>query len=488
MVGKSIWSMSTSFGRQPRLQGEVRTDTVVIGGGMAGIFIAHYLKRAGVNCIVLEANRIGRGQTQNTTAKVTSQHGLIYSRLLQKEGIERAQMYSAANQDAIERYRILNQKYEDCFDWKDCSAYLYSMGDSRTLRQECEAATKLGIPAELTNKTELPFAVQSALKFDGQGQIHPLKLLYKLAEKLDIYEDSEVKSVEEHLVVTEFGRVYAKNIVFACHYPFLNHPGYYFMRMHQERSYVLAVKNVVQLEGVYYGIDHELGLSLRSAEGNLLVGGGKHRTGKREPGSSYDYLHHMAETYWPGCKETAKWSAQDCMTIDGIPYIGQYANHHPNWYVATGFGKWGMTSSMVSAVIISDMICNRKNEYAEVFTPQRLRLQTSMTNLVKEGGQAVSGLLKQMVGIPKERLMDLEVGAGDIVEYDGNKYGVYRDKCGKLYIVSTKCPHLGCQLAWNADEKSWDCPCHGSRFDYQGRKLNGPAQENLECYCRKEDS
>lgn len=487
MVGKSIWSISASSGRRPCLQEEIKTDTVIIGGGMAGILTAHYLQQAGLKCVVLEANRIGSGQTGNTTAKVTLQHGLIYSRLIQSEGLEKAKMYASANKDAIERYRILDEKYGGGFEWTDCPAYLYSVEDAKKLRQEYDAAIRVGIEAELTEETELPFPVKMALKFEGQGRFHPLKFLYRLAEELEIYEDSEVKFVEDHAVVTEHGRVFAENIVFACHYPFLNSPGYYFMRMHQERSYIVAVKEAAQIMGMYYGIDEEEGLSFRSAGENLLIGGGKHRTGKRKPGSSYEYLAHMAEQYWPGCRETSRWSAQDCITLDGIPYIGQYTNTRTNWYVATGFGKWGMTSSMVSAVLISDLICRRKNEWAEVFSPQRFHIQTSVGNLMKEGGQAVSGLLKQAAGIPKEKWMDLGKGEGDVVEYEGNKYGVYRDTSGTLYAVSTKCPHLGCQLEWNSDEKSWDCPCHGSRFDYKGKKLNGPAQEDLECHCRREE-
>lgn len=218
-----------------------------------------------------------------------------------------------------------------------------------------------------------------------------------------------------------------------------------------------------------------------------MIGGGGHRTGKNTAGNSYEYLSSRAEALWPECKETARWSAQDCMTLDGIPYIGKYSKSQPDWYVATGFGKWGMTSSMVSAMILTDLICGRQNQYADVFTPRRFHLQSSVGTLIKEGGYAVSGLMKQLAAIPKEKLEDLRPGHGGIVEHDGNKYGVYREETGKLFAISTRCPHLGCQLAWNPDEKSWDCPCHGSRFDYRGKRLDGPAQNDLECHIRKEN-
>lgn len=486
MFEKSIWSMSASGRMRPALQGDIRTDAVVIGAGMAGILTAHFLGQAGVQCVVLEADRIGSGQTKNTTAKVTSQHSLIYDKLLQDVGAEKAQQYARANQEAIERYRILAHKYKNNVDWQDCPSYLYTNRDTKELKREYEAAKKLGIPAELVENINLPFEVKRALKFEGQGQFHPLKFLYSIAENLTVYEKTKVKYVEDHIVKTNQGQVHGEHIVFACHYPFQNKPGYYFLRMHQERSYVSALAVGTTLEGMYYGIDKD-GISLRQWGDNLLIGGGSHRTGKLGAGSPYDYLTHMADSYWPGCPEVARWSAQDCMTLDGIPYIGQYSNSTPNWYVATGFRKWGMTSSMVSAMILSDLICKRKCEYAEVFSPQRFRMQTSVAPLLNESGHAVTGLLKQLVGIPKEKLEGLRPGHGGIVEYEGGKYGVYKDELGVTYAVSARCPHMGCQLQWNKVEKSWDCPCHGSRFDYRGKRLDEPAQEDIECHIGKEN-
>ncbi|MGC4019817.1 MAG: FAD-dependent oxidoreductase [Muricomes sp.] len=478
MVEKSIWSTTASARMRPSLQGDIHTDAVIIGAGMSGILTAHFLMQAGVQCIVLERDRIGSGQTKNTTAKITSQHNLIYDKLLQSVGMEKAQQYAKANQEAIERYRILIRKYKYDVDWQDCPSYLYTKEETKLLKREYEAARKLGIQAELTENVNLPFAVKQALKFEGQGQFHPLKFLYSLGENITIYEKTKVERVEKNVVKTDKGEVHAKYIIFACHYPFQNRPGYYFLRMHQERSYVLAVKENTLLNGMYYGIDKD-GISLRQWGEHLLIGGGSHRTGEKPPGSPYDYLTRVADTYWPGSGETARWSAQDCMTLDGIPYIGPYSRSMPDWYVATGFQKWGMTSSMVSAMILSDMICDRKNEYMEVFSPRRFRVRTSVGPFLKEGGHAVSGLVKRMAGIPKEKLEDLRPGHGGIVEFKGSKYGVYKDESGRVYTVSVRCPHMGCQLKWNKEEKSWDCPCHGSRFDYKGRSLDEPAQEDI---------
>lgn len=485
MVEKSIWSMSAWTKRRNPLPGDIRTETVIIGAGMAGILTAHFLEQAGMKCVVLDAGRIGGGETRNTTAKVTSAHSLIYARLLSGLGQERALEYARANQEAVERYKLLSQKYGHTFEWKECSSYLYTLQDEKKLREEYEAARRLRLPAELTEKTDLPFSVKGALEFHDQGQIHPLKFLYTLAEDLTIYENTKAERVESHRVVTSLGTVYAENVVFACHYPFTNSPGYYFMRMHQERSYVLAVKPDYSLEGIYYGIDEE-GLSFRSQGKYVLVGGGGHRTGKKEPACMCDYLSHRAQELWPGCKEVSCWAAQDCMTLDGIPYIGPFSKSRPGWYVATGFGKWGMTSSMVSAMILSNLICRRKNPYAQVFSPQRFHLTASMGRLCKDGAYAASGLLKQAASIPKEKLESIGLGHGGIVEYNGHKYGVYKEVSGQIYAISTKCPHLGCQLAWNQEERSWDCPCHGSRFDYKGKRLNEPAQADLECHMRRD--
>lgn len=490
MVNKSIWSISASAGKRDPLSENISTDTVIIGGGLAGVLTAHFLEQAGVECVILEALRIGSGQTKNTTAKVTAQHGMIYDSLIQSVGKEKAGQYAAANQEAVNRYRILAEKYKekykmDCW-WEDCPAYLYTASDSKRLRQEYEAVKRLGLPASLTEETELPFPVKLALKFEYQGRFHPLRFLYSIAEGLKIYENTKVKHVEGNTVTTDKGQVKAKNIVFACHYPFLNVPGYYFMRMHQERSYVLSVKQACRLQGMYYGIDEDA-LSCRSAGEELLIGGGGHRTGQKPTGNPYDYLSHMAEKYWPGCKETARWSAQDCMTLDKIPYIGPFSRSCPDWYVATGFGKWGMTSSMVSAMILTDLILKRDCPYAEVFSPQRYNIQASAGNFIKDSGHVAAGLLKRAAGIPKEKLEEVRTGEGAVIEFEGHKYGVYNSGKGKIYAVSVKCPHLGCQLEWNAQEKSWDCPCHGSRFDYCGRHLDDPAQEDIECYVLEEN-
>lgn len=477
-MAKSIWSEGVQIPEREVLTKDIKINTAIIGGGMAGILTAWFLKQKGVECVVLEEERIGSGQTENTTAKVTSQHGLIYSRITEKIGREEAQQYAKANERAIEEYRSMIRNYNIACDWKDCSAYLYALSDEQSIKEEYEAARRLGLPAELAAETELPFPVKCTLRFDGQARFHPLKFLERIAREVTVYEKTTVKEVQEHLLITGGGRVSAKHIVFACHYPFVNVPGFYFLKMHQERSYVKALANAAHLKGVYLGIDEEK-LSFRSVGDVLLIGGGGHRTGENERGGQYEYLSHMAWKYWPDCREIARWSAQDCMTLDGIPYIGRFADARPNWYIASGFGKWGMTSSMVSAMIISDQICQIDNPYEKVFSPKRTHIKASAERFIRDSAHAAKGLLRQAVMPPKDVLKQIKPGCGGVVDCEGEKIGVYRNTDGTIYAISARCPHLGCQLSWNPDEKSFDCPCHGSRFDYMGNRLDGPAQKGV---------
>ena len=474
----SLWNQTVDIPRRQRLDRDMEADAAVIGAGMAGVLIADRLRARGLQAVVLEARRIGSGQTGNTTAKITSQHGLIYHALIERFGRDRAQQYANANQQAIRQYaEIIRQRGIDC-DFREAPAYLYSGIDARALRQEAEAAASLGIDARFVGETELPFPVAGAVRFEGQALFHPLKFLQAVSEPLTIYEDTPVLSVDGCELRTERYTIRAKHIIFACHYPFVNVPGWYFMRMHQERSYVLALESHWLPEGMYYGVDPQ-GLSLRAAEGLLLLGGESHRTGENSQGGRYETLLKRAESLLPGSREAARWSAQDCMTLDGLPYIGPFSASTPEWYVATGFGKWGMTSSMVAATLIADAIAGHAPDWADVFSPARFQLSASAKNLATDTAQAFKGLAREFLTLPQSALDDLPKGHGGIVEAEGRKAGVYKDEEGRCYVVNPRCPHLGCQLEWNPDEKSWDCPCHGSRFSYEGDLIDNPAQEHL---------
>jgi len=463
--------------RRNSLDYDLETEVAIIGGGLAGILTAFKLKEKGIDSVILESSKTANGQTKNTTAKITSQHGLIYADLIKNFGLEKARQFADANQKAIAEYkRIIEENNIDC-DFEALPAYLYSTSETETLIKEDEAARKLGLPSSFTTTVALPFPVRGAVRFEGQAQYNPLKFIKAISDSFTIFENTQVKSVEDNLIKTVSNTVKAKHIVFATHYPFINVPGYYFLRLHQERSYVIALKNAQQLDGMYYSMD-EKGYSFRNYGELLLLGGENHRTGENSTGGRYNSLRRAAKQIYPQSQETACWSAQDCITMDYVPYIGQYSAGTPNWYVATGFCKWGMTSSMVSAMIISDMITGIENPYAEVFSPQRFNM-ASVPNALKDTGQAIKGLVLKRVTVAKAILYELPIGHGGIVDTEEGTAGVYKDEQGRTYTVSPTCPHLGCRLEWNPDEKSWDCPCHGSRFDYKGYLLDNPAQTDI---------
>ncbi|WP_294395729.1 FAD-dependent oxidoreductase [uncultured Clostridium sp.] len=475
---KSIWSDNTSFKKRKTLDKDISTEILVIGAGMAGILTAYLLKEKGMKVVLIDAGKTAGGNTQNTTAKITSQHNLIYDTLISEFGEEKARQYAAANELAIKKYKeIIEEKGIDC-DFEEKAAYVYSRNDIKKIKKEVEAAKKLGIDAQYVEESDLPFKITGAVKFNNQAQFNPLRFLKILSEELTIYEDTKALEIKENVVITERGNITADKIVVATHYPIINVPGFYFLKMHQERSYVVALENADHLDGMYIDVD-ESGYSFRTYKDLLLLGGIKQRTGENETGDSYISLKQAAKEIYPDSKAVYWWSAQDCMTIDGIPYIGRYSDSTPDIYVATGFNKWGMTSSMVSAMIICDMICGTENDFSEIFSPNRFDLSLSISNVGKDMAETTKNFIAQKIYIPSSRIDHIKNSHAGIVEYDGKKVGVYKNEDGETFVVSTKCSHLGCQLHWNADELTWDCPCHGSRFNYQGRMIDSPAVKNL---------
>lgn len=475
---ESIWTRTASLPSFPALDGDITADIAVIGGGLAGILTADLLRREGADVVVLEANRIGSGQTGGTTAKLTAQHGLKYSQLNKTLGLEAAQQYAWANLGAVARLRqLVAERNIDC-DFRDCTSFLYTAGAPGLLQEEHDVCQAMGMDVFLTQDTELPFPA-AALGLRDQARFHPLKLLSALTEGLTVYEHSRVLEVDGRHIRTGQGSVSAEKVIFTCHFPFLNMPGYFFARQHQERSYVLALEGAADLRDCYLGIDAD-GLSFRSWGEYLLLGGGGHRTGDNRQGGKYGLLRRAAKRYWPESRVAAAWSAQDCMPMDGVPYIGRYADSRPDWLVATGFQKWGMTSSVVAAVILSDLALGREPMAdSAVFSPQRFKTGASAKQLAEDTACSIRGLGRRVLEPGRVPVEDLPAGHGGVVEVDGEKLGVYRDGDGELFTVPIKCPHLGCQLEWNPDEKSWDCPCHGSRFSYRGELLDGPAQTDL---------
>jgi glycine/D-amino acid oxidase-like deaminating enzyme len=424
----SIWAKTAQIPRSDKLRSDLKTDVLIIGGGLAGVLCAWKLAQAGVDYALVEADRIGCGITWNTTAKITSQHGLIYDELIRRLGTDRARLYLEANQGALEEYRALCKDIHCDFEEKD--AFVYSLDDRKKLDRELKALDELGSPAELVEQIPLPFPTAGAVRSPRQAQFHPLRFLAAIAGDLRIFERTKVLELSPGKAVTTGGTISADKIVVATHFPLLNKRGGYYLKLYQHRSYVLALDNAPDVHGMYLDED-EKGLSFRNYNGLLLLGGGSHRTGKK--GGGWAELERFVCRDYPDARIAARWAAQDCMTLDGVPYVGPCSKGAAGLYVATGFNKWGMTSSMAAASVLTDLILDREDPYAELFSPSRtmLRPQLAVNTL-----ESVLGLLTPTV---------------------------------------PRCPHMGCALKYNAAEHSWDCPCHGSRFGEDGALINGPA-------------
>ena len=468
--GSSLWvqeeyrypSLSDKENRKParkELQDEISVDIAVIGAGMAGILTAYLLQEQGLSVAVLELREAGSGMTKNTSAKITSQHGLIYHKLIADKGEEYARKYGEANEQAVRMYQELVDRLKIECDFERRPNYIYSRKNEESIRQEVKAAKKLGLPAQYIAETSLPFPVRAAVRFENQAQFHPLRFLDGVAEKLTVYEHTGVTELYDNgVLVTERGRVNAKSVIIATHYPFINIPGFYFLKLHQERSYLSAVGHCDslkygRLDGMYLDAEPQ-GFSLRNYKDYLIFGCGNHRTGKYKPEDEYTRLRRELRHWYPEGGIQYIWSNQDCMTPDAVPYIGKYSARTPKFYVAAGFNQWGMTGSMVSAILIRDLIIGKKNRYQMVFHPRRLMLSGS-TKLLKDAGVNTIGLLSEYMKLPHDKLKDIGIGKAGVINQDGQRIGVYRESEEKYYFISTKCPHLGCSLEWNQNELTW---------------------------------
>ncbi|MCI6005027.1 MAG: FAD-dependent oxidoreductase [Blautia sp.] len=428
----SIWTESVQLPCFESLEGKIKTDVLIIGGGIAGILCAYFLQDQGIDYLLAEGRTICFGTTRNTTAKITSQHGLLYENLLKNVGMEQTKMYLDANQRAVDKFYELCRNI-DC-DFEEKPAFLYSVNNRKKLENEAEALGKIGFTADVVKTGELPFETAGALRFEKQAQFHPLKFIAAISRNLRIFEHTFVTEFRGKTAITEKAEIDFQKLIIASHFPINNKHGLYFLKMYQDRSYIIALRNAGKINGMYLDAAKG-GLSFRSYKDYLLLGGGSHRTGKS--GSGWNQVRNASEKYYPFSEEAFCWAAQDCMTLDGLPYIGPYSANMRDCFVAAGFNKWGMTSSMVAAMILSDHIMEKENPYAKVFSPSRSMIKQQ---LFINSWEALANLMKKS---------------------------------------KKRCPHLGCSLKWNSFEHSWDCPCHGSRFDEDGHMLDNPANGDI---------
>lgn len=429
---RSLWNETVTRPAFPTLESDTETDVLIIGGGIAGILTAYFLQQNDVPYILVEKDRICGGTTGNTTAKITFQHGLCYHKMLRSSGLERADMYLQANRMAFGKYAALCREIDCGYEIKN--NYVYATDDRQKLEDEISALSKIGYNAVFAKDLPLPVNTVGAVCFEDQAQFHPLRFLYAVAKGLNIYEHTFVREMEGTTAVTDRARISAGKVIVTTHFPMINKHGSYFLKLYQHRSYVTALENAQNVDGMYVD-ESRTGFSFRNYGDLLLLGGGGHRTGKS--GGNWDELRQFAREQYPHAAERYFWAAQDCMSLDHIPYIGRYSKNTADLYTASGFNKWGMTGAMLSAVLLSDRICGRHNGFEEAFDPSRSIIRPQ---LFVNGFESIKNLLTP---------------------------------------TKKRCPHLGCALKWNPAEHSWDCACHGSRFDESGKVLDNPANGDL---------
>ncbi|MEH7383482.1 FAD-dependent oxidoreductase [Bacillus sp. JJ1533] len=493
-----LWRVDVDIPQFPPLKEDLEVDVVIVGGGIAGLTSAYVLVNEGLKVAVLEADRLLNGTTGHTTAKVTAQHDLIYDEFITNFGKTTARLYYEANTDAKKFIQQTVEEHQIDCDFKEQDAYVYSTTDeyAQKIEKEAEAYKKIGIDGGIVDSIPFKIDIKNAIVMKNQAQFHPVKYLSHLIKIItekggQIFEDTvavNVETGEKPTVLTRDGNRVTGGFVLACsHFPFYEGTGFYSTRLKASRSYIVAVKAKENYPGGMYLSADQPTRSLRSASKNgedyILIAGGNHQTGERtETKEEYNSLGTFGEKVFNVEDIQYRWSAQDLQTLDKIPYIGELTTGEPNILVATGFRKWGMTNSTAAALLFRDIILKRNNPYRDLYSPARFYAHPSLKNFFVNNAKVVKHLIQGKMEIPQKNVADIPNGEGAVISIDGHRKGAYKDENGKLYVVDTTCTHVGCEVHWNNGEKSWDCPCHGSRFSYTGEVLEGPAEKPLQQY------
>jgi glycine/D-amino acid oxidase-like deaminating enzyme/nitrite reductase/ring-hydroxylating ferredoxin subunit len=492
--GESYWIASAASPGYAALDGELTIDVAVVGGGIAGLTTALLLKQAGMSVAVLEATEVGAGVTGHTTGKLTAGHGLAYTQLESRHGEEAAQTYAASQTASIELVMRLVEKLGIECELEHAANYVYAETDDEIalLETEVAVARRAGLPVELMRGPATPFPALAAIRLDGQAQLHARKYVLGLARAVHgdscaVYEQSRVLELEPGLPMrlqTELGTVLAKHVVLATNAP-ITFKGLFFARAHARRAYVVAARVASDpVEGMWINV----GSPTRSVRAASLEGGGQlvlvvgegHRVGQDDGSDRYGALESFLARHFDGARPAYRWSTQDQYSVDGVPYVGRLGDETSRLYVATGFGGWGLTNGSLSGLLVADAVLGRENPWSALYDPARSSLRRAPGTIVKENAIVARELVGGKLRSRPSSVDEVAAGTGEVLELYGERVAVYRDESGDVFAVSAACTHLGCVVAWNAAERSWDCPCHGSRFDIQGAVLNGPAMHPLE--------
>ncbi|GAA3640651.1 FAD-dependent oxidoreductase [Lentzea roselyniae] len=480
---QSLWLSALPATPRPPLTGKHTFDVAVVGGGITGLTTALLLKRRGLRVVVLEAGRVASGVSGNNTAKVTALQSTVYSQIIKAHDLAAATDYATASLAAVAQVADLVQLENISCDLRRAPAatYAYTESEAQQVDDELIAARRAGLPVRSSVDLDLPFEVHAAVRLDDQLTLHPVKYLLGLAAAIDgdgsqVCENSRVLDVSGTRVSTADGQVDAAHIVIATHFPTLDR-GLYFARMELTRAYCIAARVSSPPEALAISTGSP-SWSIAAHEDKLIVAGQSHPTGKQavEP---FRRLEEFARRHWQVEEITHRWSAQDPTAYDHLPMIGTYLPGNNTMFTATGYMKWGLTSGTFAASLLADLVTGKPNDLADRFSPHRLSLK-SLPELVKKNAEVAVEFVGDRVlpadatsseNLPRDHAHVIRDGLG--------KTGVYRDADGQLHAVSMRCTHLGCLVRFNAAERSWDCPCHGSRFDIDGEVLEGPATRPL---------
>jgi glycine/D-amino acid oxidase-like deaminating enzyme/nitrite reductase/ring-hydroxylating ferredoxin subunit len=486
----SYWVETGPDATYPRLGSDRDFDVAVLGGGIAGITTALLLKREGRRVAVVEAGRVGHGASGWSTAKITSQHSLTYSKLRCRFGDEHAAAYGAANQAGLDLIvRLARELRIDC-DLRRKPNYVYgeSEDDLDSLREEADDSRAVGLPASFVDDAGLPWPVAGGVRFDDQAEFHPLKYIAALAadfegDSCEIFEGTRATGVRDGRrpeVATDTGHeVRAGHVVVATHAPFLDRAGF-FARMHPERSYVLGVRVRGEVpRGMYISTaGHSLRAQPDAGGELLLVGGESHKLGQSREEERYRSLEAYARERFEVASIDWRWATHDQISIDQVPYVGRLHPFSTRVMVATAFRKWGYANGSAAGLMLTDSILGRENPWAPTFDPNRVPPAVAAGSLVKENVNVGRRFFQDR--LKRGSADGIEPGGGAVVRDCVGQAAVHRDEEGALHAVSARCTHLGCVVSWNAADRTWDCPCHGSRFGTDGSVLAGPAVDPLE--------
>ncbi|MGM8213876.1 FAD-dependent oxidoreductase [Virgibacillus sp. W0430] len=492
---ESYWRDSASIKNFPKLDESIKVDVGIVGGGITGITAAYLLSKSNLSIALLDAGELLYGTTGHTTAKITVQHGLIYDELIQHFGTDYATGYYEANNEAMRMIEQYIREHNIKCDYEHESAYLFTNSKDyiTKLENEQKAYDALKIEHEFTNKMPLNVPVESVLKMKQQANFHPLKYLNALLEQcikngVHVYENTAAIDLEysKHptILTRDRQRVTCKHVIQASHYPFYDGQGFYPTRMYAERSYVLGLKMSEEFPGGMYINAENPTRSIRSTKHNSqdlwLIGGESHKTGQvKTTLNNYEALLQYAKQHFSVTEYGYRWSAQDLITLDKVPYVGPVTKNQPSVCVATGFRKWGMTNGTIAAKIIHDHIIGVDNKYKDIFTPSRFQAEPALKKFINFNTDVAKHLIKGKLEYTDSNIENMKADEAKVVRIRGKRTGVYKDNENELHLVDTTCTHLGCEVEWNSGERTWDCPCHGSRFSYDGKVVAGPANKPL---------